>query len=478
MGGTVVDFVSELEKSGDLDREQALFIKIRYPNEEQPYEPNQGKPRNDEQLDGEMIVYLDEQERRGKLSTETKQYVSTLLRLQSTPPLDTSHPVAADYTGNGAVDFLGRSKPSPFVMWSFFAYYKGIWGYATGDREYALVCHSNGLHIVDVTDPAAPLRVQYIPMRGGFHWRDVETYYHVSNGKTYAYVGAQSGPANSIYVVDLSALSGSTPHGEDDASCEFIDRGHKNWAHTVTVRDELLILNSAGYESLGCQIFDLKADPWDPPLLEKSYAGTLRDCHDSVARNGVNVPGLGERNLLYSADGSTGRYRIVDITGVQEGEIPEILGETEDVGVRIYAHSVALSEDSKYLYVFEESNTFDIGIFDVSDPSNITLLRTFSYSGDGEAKAFCHNGQVRGNYLFVAYYEVGLRVFDISDPTNPVEVGKHETHLDPDNTGRTITSDEVKGEFSGAWNVYTHLPSGNILVTDQLTGLHVVKLTK
>ena len=52
-------------------------------------------------------------------------------------------------------------------------------------------------------------------------------------------------------------------------------------------------------------------------------------------------------------------------------------------------------------------------------------------------------------------------MFDISNPANPVEVGKYETWRDPDGDGtfnKTIT-----GDYNGAWNIHVFLPSGNVL---------------
>ena len=111
--------------------------------------------------------------------------------------------VPADYTGNGNVTKLGQinaQPPSPYYgdNTSTGTLYNGIWGYATGSREYALQCNSFGLHVIDVTDPAAAFRVQYIDMSGGVSppkgriWRDVDIHEDPVSGKTYAYVGAQS----------------------------------------------------------------------------------------------------------------------------------------------------------------------------------------------------------------------------------------------------------------------------------------------
>src|SRR6185436_9127179 len=111
---------------------------------------------------------------------------------------------------------------------------------SVGAREYALQANSFGLHIIDVTNPTAPFRVQYIDMSGGTNppkgriWRDVQTNRDPVSGKTYAYVAGQSN-AN-FWVVDLSYLSGSTPQGIDSnpiPPAAIADRGRTNYGHTV-----------------------------------------------------------------------------------------------------------------------------------------------------------------------------------------------------------------------------------------------------
>src|SRR4029450_1996660 len=82
------------------------------------------------------------------------------------------------------------------------------------------------------------------------------------------------------------------------------------------------------------------------------------------------------------------------------------------------------------------------------------------------------NGQVRGNYLLAAYYEAGFRVVDISNPVNPVEVGKYETWRDPDGDGTFNAA--VTGVYNGAWSVYGQLLSGNALVSDMKSGTFIV----
>jgi choice-of-anchor B domain-containing protein len=427
----------------------------------------------------ELDAWLRAQAQAGQISPDTHIYLNALLGLGETDAVPLA-PAPAGYSGNGNVTKLGQINVQPPGTYygdntSTGTLYNGIWGYATGVREYALQSNSFGLHIIDVTDPSAPFRVQYIDMSGGVSppkgriWRDADIHYDVVSGKTYAYVGAQSN--GNLWVVDLSYLSGSTAQGVDSnpiPPAGIADRGRTNYGHTVFVNDGLLFMNTANNgATLGCQIFDLLLNPFDPPIIA-AWSGSGHDCHDSVARN--NVPGSGGKNLLYSAEGYATRHRILDITSVRSGGTPTLLGETAPVA-GIYAHSSWLTEDSHYLYTFDEFNIYDVGVYDVSSPASPAQVFTFQYSGDATANSRAHNGQIRGKYLILGYYEAGLRVFDISNPVNPVEVGKYETWRDPDGDG--TFNQAVTGNYNGAWDVHVFLPSGNVLVSDMKSGTFI-----
>ena len=76
-----------------------------------------------------------------------------------------------------------------------------------------------------------------------------------------------------------------------------------------------------------------------------------------------------------------------------------------------------------------------------------------------------HNGIIKGTYAYIPYYHDGLRVFDISDPNNPIQTWEYDTYS-PDN----------HNSYKGAWGVYPYLPSENIIVSDMQTGLYIIKL--
>ena len=118
---------------------------------------------------------------------------------------------------------------------------------------------------------------------------------------------------------------------------------------------------------------------------------------------------------------------------------------------------------NRYLFEFDESNNKDIIVHDVSDLENpVNEIAIFQYSDQAGSGSYVHNGQVRGNFLHVAYYAAGFRIYDISNPKLPVETGMIDTAGPP-------TSD-------GAWNTYPYLPR-YVNLTAYFRSCFYVKLT-
>jgi hypothetical protein len=116
-------------------------------------------------------------------------------------------------------------------------------------------------------------------------------------------------------------------------------------------------------------------------------------------------------------------------------------------------------------------------IWDYSDPSNPVLASTFNTtcSADPEAQGCdrdgtysAHNVQVesRGNktFAYVSWYWDGMLVLDVTDPYNPVEVSRY---LD-----RTGPNDGLANDF---WGVYKEHESPFIYGSDRNGGLYVFK---
>lgn len=189
-------------------------------------------------------------------------------------------------------------------------------------------CHGYGLNILDVTDPANIFRVQFgknnytawcltyrssvtilirayfaVPMHGGGIWRDVATHIDTSTNKAYAYVGAQGKQGDnkdpSLFVIDLSTLSGNVAHSVDENPASVLNLGKTpGFVHTINVDRGLLFLNTANADE-GCRVYDLVANPLSPRFLFKTGGDAGRDCHDSSVITNANG-----KDLLVVSDGS------------------------------------------------------------------------------------------------------------------------------------------------------------------------------
>lgn len=453
-----------------------------------------------------LVPYLQSQVQSSAMEVRSYHYVMNLFHLPFETSTDDergisgissvslSNPVSANYdTENsyGIVNFLGIYRRSlQIVQIAQQGFNLGIWGYAKGDREYVLQGTASGLRIVDVTVPSKPIGIQFIRMNVGYYiWRDVVTYEH-TDGKTYAYVHAQTNiflPFESnLHVVDLSYLSGSSwfpniffppiPFWAKKQISGYTDLGH-----TIHAQEGFLFVNAQTI-GIGTLIFDLSQDPWNPKQIAQAREG---DGHDVYVRAGITVSGrVGDRIIMIVSDGNEEDHVIYDLTDIRSdfasaNEIVQLSTSSSHYVSTVrppvpgnFAHSSVLTEDGNTLYVVDENNLFDVACYDVSDMKSPTLVGYFQWPGDGEFNVRIHNIHIRGTYLFAAYYSAGFRVFDITDPRSPVEVGRHETWRDPFNTGVFFTK-QLNGDFTGAWNLYPSLPSGRILVSDTEQGTFV-----
>ena len=143
------------------------------------------------------------------------------------------------------------------------------------------------------------------------------------------------------------------------------------------------------------------------------------------------------------------------------GDQPTQLGSLTSYPYAGYNHSGWLNEDQTIYAMFDENFGYDVKILDVSNLTDISVLSTFNSGVDEQSIA--HNGIIKGDLLFISYLHDGLRVFDISDPYNPIQIWQYDTCSSTNYTTAGV----------GAWGVYPNLPSGNIIVSDMQTGLYL-----
>ena len=49
--------------------------------------------------------------------------------------------------------------------------------------------------------------------------------------------------------------------------------------------------------------------------------------------------------------------------------------------------------------------------------------------------SLAHNVHVKDDFLYISHYTSGLKILDIFDPSNPIEVAAYDSYPDDDNNG-------------------------------------------
>jgi choice-of-anchor B domain-containing protein len=311
------------------------------------------------------------------------------------------------------------------------SFYNEVWGYASGGREYAIMGSSKGTYIIDITDPNNPYQADYIKGRGDDAIRDYHTY------KNYLYMVADGYPG-ALMIADLSFLPDSVSLIYD--SIELIENAHNIFIDTVSARL---------YSTRG-QILSLE-NPELPKLIG-TFAIAGAGTHDYYVR----------ADTVYLFENASDYFYIWDARDVDNIENILTLSNYPD---RDFCHSGWLSEDGNIFVLSNEFSGAKMKLYNVEDKSYPKLISTFR--SNVSEKSVPHNQIMKGNYIFVSYYEDGLCIFDISNPANPVMSGFYDTN-----------EAETEGKLRGAWGVYPFLPSGNVIVSDRQTGLYIFDVSE
>ncbi|MEO8147755.1 MAG: choice-of-anchor B family protein [Bacteroidia bacterium] len=326
--------------------------------------------------------------------------------------------------------------------------YNGVWGWADGNgKEYAIIGATNGVYIVEVTNPAAPVQRDFVPgCVVGCIWRELKTY------NNYLYMVSDDGGPNCLQIADLSYLPDSVHIVHQ--SNQIITR-----SHTIFIDGNKLYFgiprgNAVGGGSEQMAVFSL-ANPASPVLLRKlsdDYP-LIDDIHDMYVRNDTVYASASWGGLhIYKFNANNTFTEINSITSYPS---------------QGYNHSSVLTDNSKTLIFTDEVPTgLPLKAYDITDLQNIVFGSTFSSTPTSTATP--HNPfMMNDHYCVVAYYQDGLQIFDVSNPANVVRTGFFDTNP-------TDGAGLPEPDYSGCWGAYTELPSGNILASDMQNGLFVL----
>ena len=314
---------------------------------------------------------------------------------------------------------------------------RGCWGYVDSvGNEYALICATDRLEIWDVTNPDSPSFVHSVPTAGNGDLKQVRPY------KNYAVaVNQNGGPSRAgLQIIDMSNPAAAATVAVWPGSAN--PPPSPNGAHTVHIEGDVAYLGMNG-----------RANEWyvvslEDPLLPRTVGNywntdscnlSLPQSHDSYVKN----------DTAYIAFLSLG-FSIVAKKGKPTFE------KIADVCYPgAFTHNCWPSEDHKYLFTTDEVAGGHLRVWDLQDPTNPEEVAEWMPPG---VSSIIHNVQVKGNFLYAAYYTEGVSILDIEDPTQPVEVG----HFD--------TAPQASGaSFAGCWDFFPYFPSGTLVASNYIS---------
>ena len=163
---------------------------------------------------------------------------------------------------------------------------------------------------------------------------------------------------------------------------------------------------------------------------------------------------------MYASEINAGQLGIYDISNPSN---PILLGSTRTSGD--FTHNAWPSDDQNFIFTTDEVGNGTIDAYDISDLDFIEQIDRFRPNKTANTGLVVHNTHYLNGYLITSWYDDGVIITDASRPHNMIEVGNYDTF--PQNGGGS----------SGCWGAYPYLPSGLVLASDMSTGLYVLQPT-
>ena len=357
-----------------------------------------------------------------------------------------------------------------------------VWGWTdpqTG-REYALVGRTDGTSFIDISNPTAPVYLGNLQKTAGSQtnsWRDIKVY------ANHAFIVADGAGQHGMQVFDLTRL-----RDVRDAPVEFdVDALYEGIAsaHNIVINEEVgrayAVGANSGGETCGggLHMIDI-SDPLNP-----TFEGCFQDTNTGFARTGYSHDAM-----CMTYDGPDTEHvgkeicfgsneNALSIADVTDPNNTVALSNASYPGVA-YAHQGWITPDGRYFYMNDEgdegNNQQQVAngqaeefagtrtlIWDVSDLDDPVMIKEHF----GETLTIDHNLYIVDNLMYQSNYVSGLRVLDISDPENPVEVGYFDT----------VPWDESV-VFDGSWSNYPFFESGTVVVSSGKEGVFFLKYRK
>lgn len=307
------------------------------------------------------------------------------------------------------------------------ARYSDLWAFEQNGNDYVAVGSSRGTEILRIENNSL-VHVAY--EAGAFQGytvvhRDFKTY------QNYLYAVCDEG-TSSLQIFDLSYLPDSL-HKVYDSNL------HMTICHNIFIDTLNAKLYACGPNNTGMKVLSLD-DPENPSL--DTYFTNVSYVHDCFVRNDTAYLNCGFDGLhVYSFAGS----------------VPVQLGVIDFYADQGYNHSGWVSPSGKQYAFIDETEGTKIKLCYLNDLASIQIDEQFA--PQEYLDYVPHNIVLLENLAFVAHYNLGLRIFDLTK--KPIkEVAFYDTFLE-----------DTKYKLNGAWGVSILKKNNQILICDRQNGI-------
>lgn len=304
--------------------------------------------------------------------------------------------------------------------------YTDVTGFVAGNGgEYALLAGTDGVAVIDCSQPQAPVERGFIAAVAAGDRR-------VRVAGRHAYVVAAGVPG--VRVIDL---------GDPDHPIDGGVVGGSSFGGGIDLGIDGGRIHCAG-SSTGIALFYATGRA-DSPVFVGSWL-------DGTAPNLVQQVTV-QRGIAYAAMPNQGRLRLYDL-GVWP---PLPLGS-----IATPANCTAAIAVDAGRGLCASSDGCAGGMLHLIDCSNPLAPRRLGQFTPAAA-SIPGRADLQGDYCHVAWHSEGYRCVDVHDPEHPLEVAFYDTQPG------------APGGSNGAVACFAALPSGHVFVADRGTGLYVLR---
>jgi choice-of-anchor B domain-containing protein len=326
------------------------------------------------------------------------------------------------------------------------------WGWVDdmSGREFVLFGRTNGMAVVEISDPESPIYLAEVPPNAlTAIWRDIKV---IGN---YAFIVSDV-EGHGMQVLELTQLL-NIEDFVPDLPLVTIYEGF-GAAHNIVANTETEYVYGVGTDTFGGGLHAVDVSDPTQPEIAGSFEGI--DIHDAqaVIYSGLDSDYLSTEIVFCFAGDNISIVNAADKSDMQL--ISSILIPTSE-----YIHQGWVSEDHRFLYINDELDEINTGvltrtyIIDIEDLDNPIYLGNHDYGTQStDHNLYSHNG-----LLYASNNSSGIRVSKILEDGSLEYYGYFDTYPLNNESG-----------YTGSWSVYPYFPSGTIAISNR-DGLILIK---